>query len=110
MRRLGSDDGSNVPGQLRIAKEKILAREKQDPNFWEFYGQTDTHIRLLQDRGRLQTEEIAWLKDALERSTCRCAGVEGDEVFETTKGSPPVPRVSTEAVGTSEELSSSEGE
>ena len=99
-----------MPGQLRIAKEKILAREKQDPNLWEFYGRTDTHVRLLQDRERLQTEEIAWLKDALERSSCRCAGVEEDDVFETAEGSPPVPRVSTEAVGTSEELSSSEGE
>ena len=110
MLHLGSDDGSDVPGQLRIAKEKILAREKQDPNFWEFYGRTDTHIRLLQDWERLQTEELAGLKDALERSACRCAGVEGDEAFETTEGSPPVPRVSMEAVGMSEELSSSEGD
>ena len=101
--------GSDVPGQLCIAKEKILAREKQDPNLWEFYGRMDTHIRLLQDRARLQTEEIAGLKDTLERSVCRCAGVEEGEAFETAKGSPPVPRVSMEAVGISEELSSSEG-
>ena len=87
-----------------------MAREKQDPNFWEFYGRTDTHIRLLQDRERLQTEELAGLKDALERSACHCADVTGDEAFGTAERSPPVPRVSIEAVGGSEELSSSEGD
>ena len=56
----------------------------------------------------MQTEELAGLKDALERSACRCAGVEGDEAFETAEGSPPVPRVLVEAVGWNEELSSSE--
>ena len=57
---------------MRIARERIEAREEQDPRLWTFIGRTETRLTSLEDEQQDHGEFLGVLQHEVEEGRCRC--------------------------------------
>ena len=57
---------------MHVARERIEAREAQDPQLWIFRGETETRLTRLEEEQQDHGEFLGVLQHELEEGRCRC--------------------------------------